>query len=236
MQRPIRRLRRWLHSRRVAPETRRARDEGLTYLSWEKLHRLEAAVTRIAREQVPGDLVEFGVALGGSSILLAGHLGTGRRFHGFDVFAMIPPPTSENDDEKSRRRYESIRAGKATGIDGADNYYGYRDNLLDDVKSSFARFGRPVDGDRIQLHKGLFEETWPTVEIDRIAFAHIDCDWYDPVKFCLAAVADRLSRGGQLLIDDYHDYGGARTAVDEFLAARRDYAFEPGANPILRRI
>ena len=41
--------------------------------------------------------------------------------------------------------------------------------------------------------------------------------------------------GGVILIDDYHDYGGCRTAVEEFLSSNPDYLFEDGANPILRR-
>lgn len=60
---------------------------------------------------------------------------------------------------------------------------------------------------------------WPSFPKDqKIAVAHIDCDWYDPVKFCLAAVNSRLSKGSTLIFDDYYDYGGCRTAVDEFLA------------------
>ena len=39
----------------------------------------------------------------------------------------------------------------------------------------------------MSLHKGLFEDTWPMVatKIHQIALAHVDCDWYDPVKYCL---------------------------------------------------
>lgn len=44
-----------------------------------------------------------------------------------------------------------------------------------------------------------------------------------------------MSPGGALLIDDYHDYSGCRTATDEFLRARRDFAFEDGENIVLRK-
>jgi len=37
-----------------------------------------------------------------------------------------------------------------------------------------------------------------------------------------------MSPGGLIVLDDYHDYGCARTAVDEFVAARRDFTFELG--------
>jgi asparagine synthase (glutamine-hydrolysing) len=228
--------------RRIAERIERGRlnsvaravlDDRLTYLSFEKLRRIDVALAQT--RELSGDVVEFGVALGGSGIILASELPAGSRFLGFDVFAMIPPPTSEKDDEKSKARYETIRSGQSSGI-GNDQYYGYRDDLLTDVQASFARHGVPVDGRRIQLVRGLFEDSWPASAPERIALVHIDCDWYDPVRYCLAAAADRLAPGGIMVIDDYNDYGGCRTAVDEFIAARADFRLEPGANPFLRKL
>lgn len=221
--------------RRVAlaqlqPIVRAVVRDKLTYLSPAKLKRLESAIART--KDVKGDLLEFGVALGGSGIILAHDTKAGREFHGFDVFGMIPPPTSNKDDSKSKERYAAIKAGQSEGI-GGEEYYGYRTDLISDVKAAFSRHGVPVDGARVHLHQGLFEDTWDNAEVQAIAFAHIDCDWYDPVRFCLEACAAKLSVGGLLLIDDYNDYGGCRTAVDEFLAKRPEYGFEPGANPIL---
>lgn len=206
--------------------------ERLTYLSDAKLSRIEREVRAVMEEDIPGDVIEFGVALGGSAIAIAKICTPGRRFHGFDTFAMIPEPTSEKDDARSKERYRVIRSGRSTGI-GGDLYYGYRENLLDEVRTSFARHG--IDGGFVTLHKGLFEETWPHFQAQGIAFAHIDCDWYDPVKFCLAAIADKMSAGGTIILDDYHDYGGCKLAVDEFLESRPGFAFDDGPNVILRR-
>lgn len=229
-----RRLRHWSDVARLSPESRRIRRERLTYLPARKLLRIESALSRIARAGVPGDIVEFGVALGGSAILLAKQAGPDRRFFGLDVFAMIPPPTSERDDGRSKQRYRTIASGGAKGL-GDDLYYGYREDLYEHVASQLARYGTPVDGGRINLVRGLFEETLPTLNIARVALAHIDCDWYDPVRYCLNETAARLAPGGLIVIDDYHDYEGCRVAVDEFLADRADFLMEPGLNPILRR-
>jgi asparagine synthase (glutamine-hydrolysing) len=207
--------------------------DRLTYLSPAKLRRLERCLARINEEEVSGDLLEFGTALGGSAIVIAAQA-RDRHFHGFDVFSMIPPPTSEKDDLKSKLRYQDIQAGKSQGI-GGDDYYGYRDDLLSDVERSFARYGLRVDGEQIRLHKGLFQDTLPRVMLSAVAFAHIDCDWYDPVAYCLASVAPLLSVGGILLIDDYNDYGGCRTAVDEFMAAHPEFELSAGANVVLRK-
>lgn len=224
----------WLDKRRLSPLARQVREERLTYLPVRKLVRIEAALAEIERREVTGDIVEFGVALGGSAVLLSQHAGPARRFLGFDVFSMIPPPTSEKDDARSKDRYRAIASGEAQGL-GGDPYYGYRDDLYEHVSALLARFGRPVDGDRVQLVKGLFQDTLPQLHLPRIAFAHIDCDWYDPVRYCLEQTAARLASGGVIVIDDYHDYEGCRTAVDEFLAARPEFVMDEGRNPILRR-
>jgi asparagine synthase (glutamine-hydrolysing) len=160
------------------------------------------------------------VALGGSAILISALMGPDRSFSGFDLFGTIPPP-SDRDAPDSHERYAVIASGRSQGI-GGDRYYGYEDNLYEKVCNHFARFGIPVDGRRIRLVKGLFEETVSFSPHRKLAFAHIDCDWHDPVALCLDRTYERLSRGGIVLLDDYNDYGGCRTATQAFLAAHTD--------------
>jgi O-methyltransferase len=194
---------------------RRIAQERLTYLDRAKIEMLEGCVREVQSGSVAGDFLEMGIALGGSAILLASQMKRGRSFHGYDVFAMIPPP-SETDPPPVHDRYRTIAEGRSEGI-GGDTYYGYLDDLYERVVASFARFGQPVDGKRVQLHRGLFEQTLhPTRPV---ALAHVDCDWYEPVKLCIERVWPRLSSGGLMIFDDYNDYGGCRQAVDEFAAA-----------------
>ena len=213
--------------------SRAVKKQKLTYLSDAKLLRLEQALRQAKTED--GAFVEFGVALGGSAIMIASAATAAQqRFFGFDVFGLIPPPTSGKDDAKSKERYEVIASGKAAGI-GGDSYYGYRDNLYDDVIKAFRRNGLTVDGAAISLVKGLFEDTLPKTDIGRVAFCHIDCDWYDPVKFCLEKIAPRLTPGGLILLDDYHDYGGCAQAAREFLNANPAFVLLDGPNVILKK-
>jgi O-methyltransferase len=199
---------------------RKVRGDGLTYLSPRKLARIEGCLSDVTRQGVPGDFVETGVALGGCAIVIASRLTGDRRFHGYDVFGMIPPP-SDADPPEVHERYERIASGRSEGIDGGE-YYGYRDRLYDDVVAAFAVHGIPVDGHRVQLHRGLFEDTLNPERA--VAFAHIDCDWHDPVALSLERIYPQLSAGGWLVIDDYYAYGGATSAVDEFRAAHPDLA------------
>jgi asparagine synthase (glutamine-hydrolysing) len=218
---------------RLSRLSRAVKEQKLTYLSDAKLLRLEQALRQAA--PADGALVEFGVALGGSAIVIANAATAAhQRFLGFDVFGLIPPPASDKDDAHSKERYEVIASGQATGI-GGDRYYGYRDDLYDEVVRAFQRNGLAVDGPAISLVKGLFQDTVPATDIGRVAFCHIDCDWYDPVKFCLDWIAARLAPSGLILLDDYHDYGGCARATDEFLAANPDFILRDGPNVIVQR-
>lgn len=218
---------------RISDLARAVKQQKLTYLSDIKLLRLEQTLKQAAAAD--GAFVEFGVALGGSAIMIANAAAAAhQRFFGFDVFGLIPPPASHKDDARSKERYELIASGQATGI-GGDKYYGYRDDLYDEVVKAFQRNGLAVDGRAISLVKGLFEDTVPNTDIGRVAFCHIDCDWYDPVKFCLDEIAPRLAPHGLILLDDYHDYGGCLRATDEFLNANPGFELWDGPNVIVQR-
>ena len=199
------------------------RQRRLTYLSPERLNSLYDCIDAVIADNVPGDFTEFGVALGGSGICLAKALDDDRRYVGFDVFGMIPPPTAI-DGGRVEERYKIIASGQSHGI-GGDQYYGYVENLYDVVSRSFASFGYPPDGGRVSLVRGIFDETLPKYEDLRIAVAHLDCDWYDPVSYCLNFVWPRLSPGGFIVIDDYNDWEGCRKATDEFASGREGLAF-----------
>jgi asparagine synthase (glutamine-hydrolysing) len=185
-------------------EIRRSR---LTYLSYERLASLLRAADEVGN--VPGFVVECGLALGGSGILLATML-KDREFHGYDVFNQIPAP-GPHDPPEAHERYAVIASGQSKGL-GGDTYYGYMGDLLGRVSESFSHYGL-----KPHLHQGLFEETlnpeWP------IALAHIDCDWYEPVKLCLERITPWLTPGARVILDDYFVYGGAKTATDEHMSA-----------------
>jgi asparagine synthase (glutamine-hydrolysing) len=194
--------------------------ERLTYLSRSKLISLNRVISEIKRRNVQGDFAEFGVALGGSAIVLAESLDGERCFDGYDVFGMIPPP-GEKDGDDSKGRYRIIEARKSAGI-GGDQYYGYVENLYELVVRNFERFGLSVDGVRVRLHRGLYEETAHLDIAQRLALVHIDCDWYEPVALCLARTRHHLSPGAYVIVDDYNDYSGCREAVEEFVRQHQE--------------
>ena len=190
------------------------RQNRLTYLSRHALVDLYEAAHQVEVRRLPGEIIEAGVALGGSTIVLALAKSIDRSFFVYDAFGIIPPPSSD-DGPDAHARYAQIAGGQAHGIRG-DRYYGYEDALLEKVLSNFANFG--VDPERHHLHvrPGLFEET---LVVDQpVALAHIDCDWYDSVMICLEQITPHLVSGGVMIIDDYKDWSGCKRAVDEYFA------------------
>ncbi len=146
----------------------------------------------------------------------------GRGMKVYDVFGMIPAP-SEQDGPDVHRRYEKIAGGEAKGV-GGDTYYGYRDDLYEEVKASFSRLGVPVDEHNVELVQGLFEDT---IDLDEpVAFAHLDGDWYESTLTCLERLAPLIVPGGRIVLDDYDHWSGCRRAVDEYFADRPGFRLE----------
>ena len=200
----------------------RARAEHLTYLKPPNLRALASVMLDIEREQLPGLVIEAGTARGGSAIVLAAAKAPERPMKVYDVFGMIPPP-SEHDGADVHQRYETIAGGEAKGV-GGETYYGYRDDLYQEVTDSFARLGVPVAERNVELVRGLFEDT---IELDEpVALAHLDGDWYESTMTCLERIAPLVVSGGRIVLDDYYQWSGCRTAVDEYFKDRAGFRLE----------
>ena len=198
----------------------RIRDDKLSYCGKPKLENIAEAVLAVRQAGIRGDYLEAGVALGGSAILLSKIKPKEAKLTLYDVFGMIPAP-GENDGEDAHKRYEEIRSGQSAGLGGM-TYYGYVENLIDVVKRNLCDAGLNLEFDKIECVPGLFEDTLrPTAPI---AFAHVDCDWFDSVKVCIDRISPHLSKGGIIIFDDYSSYSGCRSAVDEWL--EKDIRFE----------
>lgn len=192
---------------------REIRNRKLTYLSRRKFIGLLKCSEEITNAKIEGWFVEAGCALGGSAIFLSHKKNTSRPFYIYDVFEMIPSP-SNNDTHEVHERYREISSGKSKGIDG-DDYYGYKKNLYEEVINNLNQFDIDIEKNQIHLVKGLLQDTMVIEE--PIALAHIDVDWYDPVKTALERLFPSLSVGGFIILDDYLDWGSCRRATDEFL-------------------
>lgn len=174
------------------------------------------AVVDVVQRGVPGDLVECGVAQGGSSAVMALALrdcAEPRRLWLFDSFEGLPDPTVDDYDADSGATGAHIRPlpkGSCLGT--------YEE--VHDLMSGYLGLGN----DQFEMVQGWFQDTVAAAaeKVGPIAVLRLDGDWYESTKVCLEGLYENLSPGGLLIIDDYHSCFGAKRATDEFLAARGD--------------
>jgi predicted O-methyltransferase YrrM len=206
----------------LAETVRHLRSKGLTYCGrpgkLDILHRLAAEVEASG---VPGVFLEAGVAMGGSACVLAKTKRPQRELLLFDVFELLPPP-SEKDGPAAQQVYEGFRQGQASTLTDA-NYLGHAEDLLAYTIQNLREVGIEPERENIKFIKGLYQDTLRLS--GPVAFAHIDCDWYESVAVCVERLADRMSPGGVMLFDDYNSFAGCREVVDSWLG--HDSRFQP---------
>lgn len=162
-------------------------------------------------ESIDGDILELGIAKGGTTIMMARFLkkiNSNRQIFGCDTFEGLP-----YEDKFSKKSTEKVS--------------GMYKNSIETVSENIQKFNTD---EKITLIKGLFEDTlYPKLNEKKFSFVFLDCDLYDATKFCLDFVWPRLSKNGIIVFDDYG--GGAldlkkgkwgeTKAVDEFCAEHK---------------
>jgi O-methyltransferase len=169
--------------------------QSLTLVSRERCYMLWKTLQQSVHLQ--GDFVECGVFRGGTALLAAQtlqeHIREERRFHLFDSFEGMPKTTCGVD---------RFRSGdfSGTSVEAVGNLF---------APYSFVKF-----------HRGFIPDTFADLQIDQIAWAHIDVDIYQSVHDCIRYIYPRLVPGAFLIFDDYGfpSCAGARRAVDEAFA------------------
>lgn len=156
-----------------------------------------------------GDVCEFGVAQGLTSALLAAELLDGdRTLWLYDSFQGLSKPTEQDvllDDICSLGSIDAYEHAFAFGPE--------------EVRSRLADVGFPAE--RTRIVPGFLHETRTAAHLPaQVCFAYLDMDLYQPTRIALALLHDRLAPGAHVVVDDYGYFSaGAKTAVDEFVAA-----------------
>lgn len=143
--------------------------------------------------QLEGEFIECGVFRGGTALLEAKTLqahSQNRALHLFDSFSGMP-----------------------TTIQGIDRFEpgDFSNTSAEVVRQLFAPYPSTT------IHVGFIPETFAGLQIDRIAWSHIDVDLYQSVRDCINYIYPRLVPGGYMIFDDYGfpSCTSARRAVDE---------------------
>lgn len=159
------------------------------------------AFENLIKRGVEGAIVEFGTFRGHTAIQIVearDRLNDAGPVYLFDSFAGFPP--SE---------------------DPSDTFWKPGD-LKSDYDEVSRRFSRCKD---VKLIKGFFSDTLPGFPDIAVKFAHVDADMYTSTRDVNQWLLDRVVPGGIVIYDDYGfaNCEGAKRAVDEAMAARRDY-------------
>lgn len=177
-----------------------------TMIGIKRLNNLETCVVSVITEGVPGDLVETGVWRGGASIfmraVLKAYSEVDRIVWLADSFEGLPPPNPD--------KYPA---------DSGDNLHSFPELAisLDTVKANFARYG--LLDNQVRFLKGWFSVTLPSAPIDSIAVLRLDGDMYESTMDALTSLYRRVSPGGYVIVDDYHNIPACKAAVDDFRRA-----------------
>ena len=191
--------------------------EQYTMTTPERVQALLAATQYVVESGLGGAFVECGVWRGGSMMAVARmlrELGVeDRDLYLFDTFTGMTEPTA-------------VDVMRATGDSAAELLAGHgRDSrvwavsALEEVKANMASVG--YDEAYIHYIDGDVVETIPERAPDKIALLRLDTDWYKSTKHELTHLYPRVSPGGIVILDDYGHWGGARQAVDEYIAERQ---------------
>ncbi|MEM7527402.1 MAG: TylF/MycF/NovP-related O-methyltransferase [Pseudomonadota bacterium] len=165
-----------------------------------------AECQRIVAEGIEGSFVECGVLDGGTAALMAWVArGEDRDIELFDAWQGMPPASPEDGP-------------------GAEKWVGEIIGSPRRVEAVLRRVGARAPC--IKVNRGWFDETLPISKIERIAFLHVDCDFYEPVKLVLETFVPRIASGGVVQIDDYQSFEGCRVAVNEYLTANPQFRLE----------
>jgi hypothetical protein len=148
-----------------------------------------------ATVRVPGDFVECGVNAGliSSAILqnLQWNSLDGRRFLLVDTF------TGPVLDQYSA---DEIACGRRAIAESAIASGGYVTDL-ERIRDNYAEWPNAI------VVPGIVPDVLPTLDVDRVAFLHIDMNCAYPERAALEFFWDRLSSGAMVLLDDYGYYG-----------------------------
>jgi O-methyltransferase len=158
---------------------------------------------------LPGDVCEFGVAQGATSALLANEIRhTDKLLWLFDSFAGLPKP-----HEKDTLIHDMF------GLGTMEKYQGTMAYGVNEVLARLQAISYPLP--RVKIIPGFIEDTISSGNLpNRVCFAYVDFDFYEPILIALNYLNEHLSTGGCAVVDDYGYFSsGAQAAVDEFVAS-----------------
>lgn len=181
--------------RRISPQDR---DDGRVWpparlahsmIGRKRLDNLQACVSSVIADNVPGDLIETGVWRGGAAIFMRAVLKAfgddSRNVWAADSFQGLPEPSAEHP------------------LDANDVHHTIPELAvsIEEVRDNFRRYG--LLDERVKFLKGWFRDTLPQAPIDQLSVIRLDGDMYSSTIDAISALYPKLSSRGYVIVDDY---------------------------------
>lgn len=176
---------------------------GYSMVGHARLRNIRFCVEDVLQSGVPGDFVETGVWRGGCTIwmkaILKAHKDDSRVIWCADSFEGLPPPSEDDRKIEANSDFSDVDYLKVS---------------VEQVRRNFELFG--LLDDKVRFLQGWFKDTLPSAPVEKIAVLRLDADLYESTMDALRPLYHRVSRGGYVIVDDYHTWPGCKRAVDEF--------------------
>jgi hypothetical protein len=163
---------------------------------------------------IRGEIMEFGIFKGNSFFRwikfrdLLEHTQS-RKIIGFDIFGDFPEAQFEGDKLKREAFVKETAGGKSIS----------EEELRSLLKAQqLDKNVEIIPGDILQTLETYLEQN-PHL---KISLLHIDVDLYEPTKFVLEKLYDKVSKGGIIIFDDYGAFAGANKAVDDYFKGTKE--------------
>lgn len=154
-----------------------------------------------------GDVCEFGVANGATSVLIANELkNTNKNLWLFDSFQGLSKPTKKDK-----------LINDMFGLKQMNKYEGTMQYSEIEVINKLNNINFP--NQRINIVPGFINDTVNNKILpEKVCFAYIDFDLYEPTLITLNFLDTVISCKGYIIVDDYNFFSsGVKTAVDQFV-------------------
>lgn len=159
---------------------------------------------------VRGEIVEFGIFKGNSFFrwikfrdLL--EQTSSRKVIGFDIFGDFPEAHFVDDKAKRDAFVAETNGGRSISFEEINellNQQGLNKNV--DI----------IKGDILLTLDEYLEKNTHL----KISLLHIDVDLYEPSKYILEKLYEKVTKGGIIIFDDYGAFAGTNKAVDDFFS------------------
>ena len=178
-----------------------------TMLSNERLYSIYLRVRIACQMDIPGDIVECGVAAGGASALMAAvvakHSRRPRKVYSCDTFEGMSTSDERDMHDQTTAEASGLGSGTCAAPPGS---------LLEvAAKLKVSEIVNPV--------KGLFKDTLGGLREqlpEGIAFLHMDGDWYESTMDILQHLYTKVQPKGFIQVDDYGHWEGCRQAMTDY--------------------